>query len=170
MTELVNKLFPKQRINIEDIVNDIKLMNYSQIKQLAKDVKEDDKRYFTHHKEIKNKLDRQLDELYPIKKAKTTQEEEMYSQKRKPITAIFLARADTYTEIIKNNLDLINETINNRLIELQETALSLCKFDKKAYLNARVSCECGHLSYRKHLSRHKSTALHEKRMNILNSL
>ena len=170
MAAYLNEIFPKEKINIECIIDDIKQMHYSQIKQFANDFKTEDKALFTHHKKLFDKFIIHLEEIYPIDGAKTTYEEDANRLKRKPLGNAFCARRDKYNNIINNNKDLITEAINNRVVELQETALSLTKFDKKAYLNAPVVCECGQTSYRKHLSRHKSSALHEKRMNILNSL
>jgi len=43
------------------------------------------------------------------------------------------------------------------------------KAKQKAYCNEKVGCECGFMTARKHLSRHKKTELHTKRLNSLSN-
>lgn len=66
-----------------------------------------------------------------------------------------------------NNLIMSNENILKKLTELIKTK---SVFDKNAYYNEEIACECGCISYRKNLSRHKKSKLHEKRLEEVNKL
>ena len=66
-----------------------------------------------------------------------------------------------------NNLIMSNENILKKLTELIKTK---SVFDKNAYQNEEIACECGCISYRKNLSRHKKSKLHEKRLEEVNKL
>jgi hypothetical protein len=43
------------------------------------------------------------------------------------------------------------------------------KAKQKAYCNEKVGCECGFMTARKNLTRHKKTELHSNRLNALSN-
>lgn len=66
-----------------------------------------------------------------------------------------------------NNIIMSNKNILAKLTELIKTK---SVFDKKEYYNEEIACECGCISYRKNLSRHKKSKLHEKKLEEVNKL
>lgn len=56
------------------------------------------------------------------------------------------------------------------LKKITEIIKSKSTFNKKEYDNEQIACECGCISYRKNLSTHKKSKLHEKRLAEVNKL
>lgn len=65
----------------------------------------------------------------------------------------------------KNNRVYYTDDVLKRINDMIKSKNT---FDKKKYLNEEIMCECGCFSLRKHLSRHKTTKLHLKKLEELN--
>ena len=60
--------------------------------------------------------------------------------------------------------------MDNEFLKKLITLIEGKGFNKKEYDNEKIVCDCGCVSYRKNLSTHKKSKLHEKRLAEVNKL
>jgi hypothetical protein len=109
---------------------------------------------------IKEKFLEFLDEHYPV--------ENVSEKKQEENTIIRIRELDKFRITChSNNIIMTDDDVLKKITEIIKGKYY---FDKKAYDNEQIACECGCISYRKNLSTHKKSKLHEKRLAEVNKL
>jgi len=83
--------------------------------------------------------------------------------KRRPIE-------NRFAKILRNNRNIyISDTNYPVWIKTIDDMMGKRAYNHKEYMNQKVTCECGTETARKHLSRHKSSQLHIKKLLSITS-
>jgi hypothetical protein len=69
-----------------------------------------------------------------------------------------------------NNKIMTDVDVLKKITEIIKGKSTFGKKEKKEYDNEQIACQCGCISYRKNLSTHKKSKLHEKRLAEVNKL
>lgn len=112
------------------------------------------------HKERKELLIH-LNEIYPIKD-QMTHIKEKNRKIRKPITNAYDLKVRKENKKYITNKDLFLKLINER----KKVLLNETKIKEKSKASEDITCECGLLSKRKHISTHRKSATHIKLISI----
>lgn len=106
-------------------------------------------------------LQKQLDNDYDMDEAKNDVIKESLRKKQAEERWFFTKITMNNNKFYIKNKQKLNEIID-MLIDDKKT------FNHKEYMNEKITCECGCETYRKHLSRHKQSALHLRRLESKN--
>jgi len=158
----LNNLFELyETYNVNQLAVKVKLFHKLQ-KDLNQHIKNLPKIAFltTEQDKIKEKFLEFMDEHYPVVNVSEKKQEENKIIRTRELNKF---RRTCHS----NNIMMSDDDVLKKITEIIK---SKSIFDKKAYDNEQIACECGCITYRKNLSRHKSSKLHEKRLAEVNKL
>jgi hypothetical protein len=159
--DLNNEFEIYETYNVKQLAVRVKLFHKLK-KEFNDHIKNAPKTAFITEEQRKNKIKflEYLDEYYPIKDVSDKKEET-----NKIIRTRELKKFNNTCH--SNNKMMTDDDVLKKITEIIK---SKSYFDAKAYANEQIACECGCISYRKNLSTHKKSKLHEKRLAEVNKL
>jgi hypothetical protein len=158
----LNNLFELyETYNVNQLAVKVKLFHKLQ-KDLNQHIKDLPKVAFLTREQdkIKEKFLEFMDEHYPVVNVSEKKQEENKIIRTREMNKF--RRTCHSNNITMSDVDVLKK--------ITEIIKSKSYFDKKAYDNEQIACECGCISYRKNLSTHKKSKLHEKRLAEVNKL
>tara|TARA_R110000868_G_scaffold229952_6_gene483093 strand:+ start:1610 stop:2104 length:495 start_codon:yes stop_codon:yes gene_type:complete len=153
--------FEDERDNLLDMSVPQLIQHKRMIIEIEQKVK-NDKYYQSIDQQNKfRELQKQLDNDYDMEEAKNDVIKETLRKKQAQERWFF-------TKIVMNNNRFYIKN-KQKLIEMIDMIIDDKKtYNHKEYMNEKIICECGCETYRKHLSRHKQTAIHLRNLEKKN--